>query len=598
MTAPTWKEVLPSPPSGGRLIEAWLTSFERPDASLLVEHLLPSLLGANNSLSREFRERNVFFGELGTALDALHGRLTVISSPPRGAREDSQYPWLWRYVSHFNVGSEARAVQHAKIWAFHWKIEDEEALELHVSSTNLTASAFKSQLQAGWQVTLTLGERTSESTRRSWGQLVPFLEKLGASAGVVAATRVGRLVALLGRAERPADVAFVASVPGGKSAARQLADFEPSEIHVLTPTIGEWNERTLAAWTAEVGISPKRVHLKWISEAHPWAASSGWALSKAASEKLQRSGVQLDCLPEEARFTAEHRDGDPRWSHAKLYLLRSRRRRRLLVTSANWSASAWGAGRTAPRNFELGVVFDSEWTDLEALGEPFDPPECVPFCVDRAGDEARGSTLEWAEARWDGERIALRARSTDIIAPISVVVTFLGSEEEQLLLARGEASIAWNDAVKTPLAACFTQGAEVLEVDVIDLRPPSEFAKTPLPEVDPAVEKALREAFLLERYGGPVVDAESIPGLGDGRRRAGPTASAADYAVQAWTEARAAFRVVDHWRAALEEAAADAPRREQVRLDGAELRALFARRGGPGALIVAEELGWRLEEEA
>jgi hypothetical protein len=160
-----------------------MTSFEQPDAGLLVEHLLPSLLGANNSLSQEFQERNLFFGELGTALETLHGRLTVISSPPRGAREDSQYPWLWRYVSHFNVGSEARAVQHAKLWAFHWKIDDEQALELHVSSTNLTSSAFKSQLQAGWQVTLPLGERASQSTRRTWGELVPFLEALGASAG-------------------------------------------------------------------------------------------------------------------------------------------------------------------------------------------------------------------------------------------------------------------------------------------------------------------------------------------------------------------------------------------------------------------------------
>jgi hypothetical protein len=574
-----------------------MTSFEQPDAGLLVEHLLPSLLGANHSLSQEFQERNLFFGELGSALETLRGRLTVISSPPRGAREDSQYPWLWRYVSHFNVGSEARAVQHAKLWAFHWKGEDEEALELHVSSTNLTSSAFKSQLQAGWQVTLPLGERASQSTGRTWGELVPFLEALGGSAGAVAATRLQRLVTLLGRAECPADVTFVASVPGRKSAARQLAEFEPSEIHVLTPTIGEWNERTLAAWSADVGVALKKVHLKWISEAHPWAPRSGWALSKAACQNLQSSGVQLECLPEEARFTEQHRDGDPRWSHAKLYLLRSRRRRRLLITSANWSAAAWGAGRTAPRNFELGVVFESEWTDLEALGEPFDPPETVPFCVDRVEDEERVSALEWAEASWDGRRIALRVRSTDSVAPISVVVTFTGSAEESMPLVKGEASMSWSDAERTPLAARFTQRAAVLEVDILDLRPPSEFAKTPLPAVDPAFEKALREAFLLQRYGGPVVEPESILGLGAERRPAGGTAPAADYAVQAWVEARAAFIVVDKWRAALDEAAAEAPRREQVCMDGEELRAFFARRGGPGALLVVEELGWRLDEE-
>ncbi|RYZ68198.1 MAG: hypothetical protein EOP08_01105 [Proteobacteria bacterium] len=63
------------------------------------------------------------------------------------------------------------------------------------------------------------------------------------------------------------------------------------------------------------------------------------------------------------------------------------RRIGLLVTSANWSVAAWGAGKTSPRNFELGVVFESEWTDLEALSEPFDPPDTIPFCVDRADDE-------------------------------------------------------------------------------------------------------------------------------------------------------------------------------------------------------------------
>ncbi len=397
--------------------------------------------------------------------------------------------------------------------------------------------------------------------------------------------------------ECPADVTFIASIPGQKSAARQLAKFEPSEIHVLTPTIGEWNERTLAAWSADVGITLKKVHLKWISEAHPWAATSGWALSKAACENLQSSGVQLDCLPKETRFTEQHRDGDQRWSHAKLYLLRSRQRRRLLITSANWSAAAWGAGRTAPRNFELGVIFESKWTELESFGQPFDPPETVPFCVDRIEEEERISALEWAEASWDGKHIALRARSTDSVTPVGVVVTFTRSTEESIPLVKGEASMPWNDAERAPLAARFTQGAAVLEVDVLDLRPASKFAETPLPEVDPTIEQALREAFLLQRYGGPAVDPESVPGLG-GERRSARDSTTADYGVQAWIEARAAFSVVDAWRAALDDAATNALHREQVCTDGEGLRALFARREGPGALLVVEELGWRLDEEA
>ena len=575
-----------------------MTSFEQPDPGLLVEHLLPSLLGGSYSLSHELQERTLFFGELGTALEMLHGRLTVISSPPRAAREDSQYPWLWRYVSHFIVGAESRAVQHAKFWAFHWKVNDREYLELHVSSMNLTIAAFKAQMQAGWLVMLPLGERASERTRRTWGDLVPFLEALGASAGDVAATRIQRLVMLLGRVECPADLTFVASIPGQKCAARQFERFEPSEIHVLTPTIGEWSDRTLAAWSADAGVVPGKIHLKWISEQHPWTATSGWALSTAARETLESNGVQLECIPIEARFTEQHREADPRWSHAKLYLLRSGQKRRLLVTSANWSSAAWGAGKDAPHNFELGVLFESQWTKLEALGEPFDPPDTVPFCVDRTNEEDNESALEWAEASWDGRRILLRARSSNLDSPITALVTFMGSSEEGILLVDCAAVMPWKDPEHTPLTARFTQGTGMLEVDVLDLRSPTEFAETPLPEVDLAVAKALREAFLLQRYGGLVVDPETIPGLGGADRPPAVAAPAADYSVQAWLDARAAFNVVDQWRAALAEAAGDPVLIESVRLDGEELHSLYARRKGAAAGLVAEELSWRLDEEA
>ena len=43
MSKPDWSEVLPTPPAGGSLSEAWFTTFDQPDAGFLVEHLLPSL---------------------------------------------------------------------------------------------------------------------------------------------------------------------------------------------------------------------------------------------------------------------------------------------------------------------------------------------------------------------------------------------------------------------------------------------------------------------------------------------------------------------------------------------------------------------------
>lgn len=598
MSMPDWKDVLPVPPPGGRLRELWMTSYDRSDPGLLVEHLLPSLLAASRSLSQDLQERTLFFGELGTALEALHGRLTVISSPPRGIPESSQYPWLWRYVSHFIVGAKSRAVQHAKLWAFHWQVGDEELLELHVSSTNLTTSAFKAQVQAGWQISLRLGERTSIATRRTWGVLVPFLKALGASAGETAADRVERLVTLLSRVKCPQDVTFVASMPGRQSAARQLAQFDPTELHVLTPTIGEWTDKSLSNWHLDAGVAASKVHLKWIPEGHPWALLNGWSLSTDAAMALRAKGVQLHCLPHDARLTAKHRDGDGRWSHAKLYLIRSRNRkkRRLLVTSANWSPSAWGGGRRRPRNFELGVVIDTDWTHLERMGKPFGDG-VAPFCCDEMRRSPCEASLQWAQASWDGKCIRLLARSSDCSTPIAAIIFFNGGTKKSVPIAKGAANVRWTAAGKPPLTVRFTQGTETLEVGIFDLRPHGELANTPLPEVDPSFATALRDAFLLQRYGGPAVDVDTIPGLGNASRRPTAAETPADYSVQAWLDARAAFRVVDQWRTALEEARGDPFLLERIRADGEQLRALYACRDGAAAFLVAEELGWRIDKE-
>ena len=121
----------------------------------------------------------------------------------------------------------------------------------------------------------------------------------------------------------------------------------------------------------------------------------------------------------------------------------------------------------------------------------------------------------------------------------------------------------------------------MLEVNVMDLRPHKEFSKTSLPEVDPSLAAALRDAFLLQRYGGPVVDLESIPGLGGVRGPVRASAPAADYAVQAWLNARSAFGIIDQWRAALVKAKIEPTLLERVRLDGRDLCALYQRSPGP-----------------
>lgn len=597
MSAPDWKEVLPTPLAGARLMEAWFTTYDKPDTGLLVEHLLPSLLGANHPLSQEPQDRTLFFGELGTVLESLHGRLTVISSPLlREQRSSSQYPWLWRYVSHFTVGAKSRAVQHAKLWAFHWNTDDGDQLELHISSTNLTTSAFKGQVQAGWNTFVPLQENPTKTRQRGWGELIPFLDALGSSAGDNAKNRIDRLIQLLGKAECPEGVTFVSSMPGSnKRAAQMLKKLGPSAIHILTPTIGDWSKDTLVAWSKDVGISPKKIHLKWLDVDHHWASGGGWTLTEQARNALQDKGVQLNHLPPDARFSNMHADGDKRWSHAKLYLLRipNKKYRYLLVTSANWSPSAWGAGsKEPPRNFELGVAFETDWKMLEAISSDL----FAPYYTERSrtGD----SNLQWAEATWDGKCIDLRARSSDSSTPIIVTISFIGGLEEVLAIVDCAAAMPWKDPERTPLTAWFAQDNEMLEVDVLDLRPPAAFAKTPLPEVDPTLAKELRAAFLLQRYGGPVVEIPGpTPAPPTARRPSGGGTPVADYSVQAWTDARAAFEVVDNWRAALVAAKGDPAQLERVRVDGEELCALYSGRQGAAAAVVAEEFGWRLHEE-
>lgn len=592
MSAPDWKNVLPAPPNGTQLLEAWFTTYDQPDAGLMVEHLLPSLLGTSYSLSQELHERTLFFGELGMALETLHGRITVISSPPRKSSGVIPYPWLWRYVNHFTVGANANAVQHAKLWAFHWKADDKEFLELHISSTNLTASAFKGQVQAGWSACVQLEEKFTKSRLQGWGELVPFLEALGESAGNNAKLPISRFIQLLGKVECPNGVMFVASTPGSnKRAALTLKKIRPTAIHILSPTIGDWSQNTLNAWSKDFSVSPQNIHLKWLAEDHPWAGSGGWTLTNQARKTLQGSSVKLNHLTSNARFTNKHADADERWSHAKLYLLRNKKKRFLLVTSANWSPSAWGAGKMAPNNFELGVLFETDWKMLEDINGDLS----VPFCTERECDG--DSKLQWAEVNWDGRDINLHARSSDSATQITATVSFTDSSEKVYTLKGRDGSIAWKNTEIVPLMARLTQGVETLEINVVDLRPPAEFANTPLPEVDPTLAVALREAFLLQRYGGPAVDADTIAGFGSKHRSARIATPVADYSVQAWVEARAAFDVVDNWRKSLSEAKGDHVQRDLIMLDGQVLQEIYNRMNDAASSLVAQELDWRLKEK-
>jgi hypothetical protein len=266
----------------------------------------------------------------------------------------------------------------------------------------------------------------------------------------------------------------------------------------------------------------------------------------------------------------------------------------LLVTSANWSVSAWGAGKTPPRNFELGVVFASTWSDLKDIAEPFDPPRTIPF-LDRAKDNETPSSLAWAEATWDGQCIAARAqhrfRHADQGDP-----RFQRSRRQSFHAQRWRGQDALERCRAPPLAVRFVQGAEALEAYILDIRPPSEFAKTPLPEIDPALSGALRRRSSSSAMAGrpwmstpfPVAEARGSrarrhppaitrcrPGQTLGVRSMSSTSGAPPSTQQNRTDA--AGSCPPGWP------------RTQGALRPAE---------GPAACLVAQELGWHIEENA
>ncbi|HYO54680.1 hypothetical protein [Archangium sp.] len=631
MSLPEWRHALSASPEH-RLEAALFTTYEPADPAFLVEHLLPSLLNLSREPNEATASRALYFGELALELERLRGKLLVISS---GAGEEdgggtplsrppSRYPWLWRYVMPFTVDG----VQHAKLWLLHWSHEEGEYLDIVISSTNLSESAFRDQIQAGWRAQVKLDPRRSDTRLRTWGPLVPFLQALGTAGGENAAERTAHFLELLARAECPEGVSFVASVPSAPGrerwGARLLGDLLPEgrgplHVWVCAPYVGSWNTNSLAAWCKAVGARPDLLKLAWIDTGHPWAAGGSgegvWRMPRSAHTALVESGASLSRLGHArdesfSAFHASHSQADPRWSHAKFYFLRRGRERRLLVTSANFSPSAWGQGERGPRNFELGVAFDAEWP-LELL--PFEPYE--PHLTSEP-ERPAPAILLWAQATWDGRRVTLQARSTQA-TPVLTAAVHLGPGQEPLELGleyqEDEAGrlqcrgvVRWSEPHPTPVLVRLSQGEAILEVPVLDLRPPEEFARTPLPEVDPKLSEEIRDALLLESYGGPTAE----PGRWAGVREEGSGAfasgaSPSDYTVPAFAQARAWFEVIDNWQKRWNAQAGhgDEQERTRLKLDGTRLAALFSRKAEQEVLeqrvparLAAEELRWRLKE--
>lgn len=639
-------------PIGCRLQAVLLTSFERPDERFLIEHFLPSLLGLAHDPQGEGVERDRFFVELGRELDALRGRAFVIASMPAltsdAASRDCN--WLWNYVALRSVGRTGPATQHAKLWMFHWRASDsndEEWLEIVISSANLTAAAFREQIQAAWSCVLPLQATVSQARRNTWGILPEFLRKLGTSAG---AEDIAILFTdLLGRCEAPEDVDFVASVPGqhGKLALKKaawgsagLGDIAPLgagrvKLRVMAPFIGTWSQNELEAWCDRVQSSPDKIELVWIDKQHPWAengldGTQRWILPATTHQTFVGSDVALLRLEhpsandeDATAFHDSHRAAnDRRWSHAKLYMLRRGKACRLLITSANFSTSAWGKpladGGLQIRNFELGVVLRQlEWPTQEpATFSNVDDAWVVEPTISRQSGE-----LGWAQSVWDGTVLAVECRfSGDPNGKLVARITAAGKAFELHDWGQSgdlwRAAMTWPIGVGPPTIVQLCIGGLRLEIPTQDLRMASDLPWTPIPEIQPERAQALRDELLLEEYGGVFEDAADDPAamtevaaLNEVEASETTAGTIDSYAIPAFVEARRMMSCVDNWAARMSTAATrQVGRAEERRLlrDGAELvgafqrRALKLRDAGQAALAIganmaAEECTVRLD---
>jgi hypothetical protein len=636
-----WQSLIKSlAPEGCALAAGLFTTYDRAEARLLAETLLPEWLGLSHVPADDTREQASFALELDGRLKQLHDRLVVVSSTLReaiddeeAAIDDSLYPWIWRSIRQLTVGKTSQAVQHAKLWLLHWVHPDgSQHLEMVVSSTNLTRAAFRGQIQAAWRVCLPLNLKQTQQRLIAWGVLPGFIGALANSCGDT--THLQRFIDLLARADCPPGVSFVASVPG-KHASRTpwgaagLRSSKPSgrgsvSVSISSPFVGAWSADSLDQWCTQFEGKPERLSLAWIRWDHPWTAH--WLLPEDTLNSLAEAGCTLLELHLEPgndkqtnQFHDEHRSTDERWSHAKVYAFQRGNSRRLLLTSANFSQAAWGRhtpnGELIIENFELGVCIDGAYWPLGALKIFDDIQDAATSNVKLS----RSSCLiSWAAASWDGKMVHVEFRSK------SAVTGEILSRKDPLEIAQWQtgagssfkARLRWSDVNHVPQTVVLHCESETMNVPVFDERELAAREMTYPEELSDIAVQELCDQLLLERYGGIVVaddeaelekDADAERELSDElagnsafNEHTGDDGSTDSYAVDTFVAARHMLGVVDNWARLVTQAKQGSSTfiLEGLHRDGHLLKAALERKAlssrGIGARLAAEELTLRL----
>lgn len=622
---PDWREPsIASVMHGGTLLAAFLTTFDPPEAEVLIEELLPTWLGLSTALVDEGPDRLKYFAELEDALKRIRGNFTIVSS--LATQVPSGHGWIWSYIRRLQVGFKHTAVQHAKLWMFHRAGQpgEPQTLELIVSSQNLSSSGVRGQVQAGWRCIMPLHSASSTRCLHSWGVLPDFLEELGLACGSGGARAIPYWKALLERATCPSDTMFLASVPGrhpsrppqgasawGVAGLRRLGFSSTRSMAAMVPTVGNWDAENLRRWLAVANLDATAFSLTWVEPNHPWAKR--WQLNPETERALSADKINWLCLPSpqakgkwRSPLSDEHRASDSRWSHAKVYELQSGGSRQLLITSANFSRAAWGDvlpdGHLQIDNFELGVAIraDARLTH----------PSRVRVFVHATGktdfEKNVDRPIAWMAATWDGTFLFIQVRlSEGVSLQGSIWVKTPRRDELEPVQPRRmhppEIRMGWSVGEGVPLRVrlCTTAGF-ICDAAVEDLRPAGLLNEW-LCDAGSAEElQDLADRFIEEKYHFFDDDERSTSKRGGSNEKPGP--SGASYSVAAYDDSRKRFAAIDYWVGTLGQA--DGCLRNGVLDDGARLASRWAtiaktdRRAdiALSAGLAAEELRTRVRE--
>lgn len=577
--APDWKPLhtLETDNSSAQLLGALLTTYDPPDADVLIEDFLPSWLNLRSAYTNEREDRLRYFAELENQLRILKGKIAIIASPKDFAPTANS--WLWHFIRRFEVGANGPADQHAKLWMFHRAPAEQngyETLEIVISSGNLSRDGLRGQIQAGWRGVFDLEKSSSKARSKTWGLLIPFLEQLGESCGKSCQQTIEYWLELLGRCECPQGVRFIASVPGRHS--RQTLNKPLSSwgvvglkncwsgstkprLSVMVPTIGRWDSKSFKSWAESAGVEINRLSVAWIEGNHPWAAK--WQIPTDSEQAITQSGAKWLKIPKpnddwKSPFSDEHRETDTRWSHAKLYQLQQGSKKQLLITSANLSCAAWGArttdGRLYIKNFELGVLVpikDGFADDLRAL-------KFGRSTSENSETETGEHPIAWLAAEWDGKSISIACRLGDgyeLDHNIEIFPTNSKTNKTtKINWTRGKlcsGKLPWLVENGVPLfIAIKTRQGEKRQAVVNDIRK-GIVSEIVIDDFDRSElnEQLLR--LLEERYG---YSQEWLTDTANVARTEKVTqTNNADYSVSAYVEARRRFQLIDNWLRELNE---------------------------------------------